>query len=460
MKRRVFPVAFVVLVLVLCPPRPARALDEPERLLLVGEQGFADGLVPLARRVLERFVTQYGSDPRLPGALLLLGKARLAQGEADSALEALRHAQTFSPVPGRPLEARFWEAEALFRLKRYPEARTVYDDVLRKDAASPLAPEALYGFAWAEIEMKQPEPAVTAFREFLDTWPEHVLAPSATFSLARILVDGKRFNEALPLLQSFPAKHGGHKLVPDAQYLAGLARIGAGDAKGGVADLRAFIAAYPNDPHAAAARAVIVEGLVAPGDREETEEAYKSLMARNTLESLSEAATLAGRLNRARDQEAAWRKLRAGFPEHPLARRAALELASRAFKRKEWKEASSLAAAAARSGEEAVQAEAWLLAGESELKLKHLAPAVKAFEAASAVEDADGGVRYRALAGLGLAREEQQEWRAALKAYEAVASKSPDATLRDWAKQRAAAVRPRVNGAPKTGERKPTKGKS
>jgi hypothetical protein len=30
-----------------------------------------------------------------------------------------------------------------------------------------------------------------------------------------------------------------------------------------------------------------------------------------------------------------------------------------------------------------------------------------------------------------------------------VASKSPDATLRDWAKQRAAAVRPRVTETPK-----------
>src|SRR2546422_3219934 len=40
--------------------------------------------------------------------------------------------------------------------------------------------------------------------------------------------------------------------------------------------------------------------------------------------------------------------------------------------------------------------------------------------------------RFRALAGLGLAREEQQLWKAALSAYEAVVNRSPDATLRDW----------------------------
>ena len=45
-----------------------------------------------------------------------------------------------SPPPGRPLEARLWEGEALFRLKRYAEARTVFDEVARSEAAAPLAP--------------------------------------------------------------------------------------------------------------------------------------------------------------------------------------------------------------------------------------------------------------------------------------------------------------------------------
>jgi len=49
--------------------------------------------------------------------------------------------------------------------------------------------------------------------------------------------------------------------------------------------------------------------------------------------------------------------------------------------------------------------------------------------------------QYRALAGLGLAREQLGEVRAALAAYDAVASKSPDTTLRDWARGRAAAIR-------------------
>ena len=526
MKRRSAFIGTIVLLAVVTitlSPHRTFALEEPDRLWLVGEKAFADGLIPLARRVLERFVTQYPNDTRMPDAVLLLGKARLADGDAAGALDAFRRAATFSPIPGRPLEVRFWEGEALFRLKKFAEARSVYDDVVRRDATSPLAPDALYGFGWSELELRRPEAAAEAFRQVVTTWPDAEVAPSATFYLARTLVDLKRYAEALPFLQAFSAKYAGHKLAPDAQYLTGVARTGSGDVAGGAEDLRAFLAANPNHPQAASARRVIADGTVAragtgpsrgsepsrgtdstrpsegatrpsegssragetasrpagtasrptegssrppdgasakPTGEERPEDAYKRLMAENTAESLSEAAATAARLKRSKDEEAALKKLYASFPSDPLGRRAALDLASRAFQRKDWTEAATLATSAAKSEDAAVTGEAWLLAGESELKLKRPGPAAKAFESATAVNDVDAAVRYRALAGLGLAREEQQEWRAALTAYETVASKCPDATLRDWAKQRAAAVRPRVSDTPKPGTKPAPKSKS
>src|SRR3989442_13177495 len=56
---------------------PAAAIEEADRLWLVGERAFADGLYPASRRALERFVAQYPKDARQPEAVLLLGKARL-----------------------------------------------------------------------------------------------------------------------------------------------------------------------------------------------------------------------------------------------------------------------------------------------------------------------------------------------------------------------------------------------
>ncbi|MBI4593206.1 MAG: tetratricopeptide repeat protein [Candidatus Rokubacteria bacterium] len=445
MKRRArLSTAFTFLLLVAVPGSPALAIEEADRLWLVGERAATDGLHALARRALEQLVDGHAGDPRVGPALLLLGRARLALGDTEPALAAFRRAQTFSPEPGQPMEAKFWEAEALFRLKRFADAAQAYDAVVRTDAASPLAPDALYGYAWSELEQKRPARAVPAFEQLLRAWSEHPVAPSATFYLARALVDLKRPAEALPYLQAFLAKHGRHALAPDARYLLGWARVQGGDHRGGLADLRAFVEAHSGHDLAAAAKRLIIDTLARHGDRDELQQVLKTLLAQTppTPEGLADAAAVAGRLGRARDQEAAWRKLRAQFPEHALARRAALDLASAAFKRKDWKEAVTLAHAATKSDEEPVRAEGWLLAGEAELKLKRWSAAEKSFESALAVKTIEPATRYRVLAGLGLAHEEQREWRAALAAYEA-ASKASDPTLRDWARERARAVQGR-----------------
>lgn len=453
--------AFVALVLTLLSFLPAFAIDEPERLWLVGERAFADGLYPVARRALERFVERSPMDERAPRALLMLGKSLLTLGELDAALDAFRRSGTGAPRPGVGLETKFWEAETLFRLKRYAEASAAYDDVLRNDASAPFAPDALYGFGWTQLELKRPEPAVTAFRDFLQTWREHTLAPSATYHLARALIELKRYAEALPVLADLPQKHPGHPLADDAEYLHALARLQSGDTRGGLAAMRAFVDAHPNHPAAGEGRKLLRDTLARTADKTQLQDVYASLMSQSppTAEALAEALTIARRLGRPRDEDAAWRKLRSDFPDHPLTHRTAFELATAAFKKKEWKEAASYAETASRSPDDAARAEAWLLAGESDLKLRKFPAAVKAFEEVGGIANAEPGVRYRALAGLGLAREEQKEWRAALTAYEAVAAKSPDSALRQWARERAGAVKAQLAKPPAPPATKP-KGKS
>ena len=80
----------------------AVALEESDRLWMVGEHAFQDGLYPLARRMLERLIERYPGDRRVPDASLLVGKARFSQKAFPHALEAFRQAQSFSPPPGRP----------------------------------------------------------------------------------------------------------------------------------------------------------------------------------------------------------------------------------------------------------------------------------------------------------------------------------------------------------------------
>ena len=446
------------LLVLLVAVAPVSALDEADRLFMVGERALADRFYPVARRALERFVAQYPGDPREPRALVMLGKARLALNDVQSALEAFARAEGALTTPAERLETKFWRAESLFRLKRFGEARTAYDEVVRTDAASPLAPEALYGYAWTELELQRPEPAVTALRDFLTTWPEHALAPAATLQLARAQVELKQVTDALPLLTTFATKYPDSRLVPDAQYLLGWVKVNNGDPSGGLADLRAFVAANPSHAQAPAAQKLIRQALGRSGNRDDMLEAYKALMEQSpaTAEGLYEAADIARRLTQPKDAEAAWRRLKDEFPEHALTRRLALELAAAAFKQKSWKDAAAYGATAVQSEGATARAEAWLLVGESELKLKRFPQAAKAFEAVGAVDEVEADTRYRALAGLGLAREEQKEWRAALNAYEAVAGRSPDTSLRDWARERVAAMKSRLGTSKPAPPAKPT----
>ncbi len=424
-------------------PPAAWAIAEADRLWLVGEHAFADRLYAVSRRALERFVKTYPNEARAGEATLLLGKSQFGLGEFQAALENFRKAQRLSPPPGRPEEARFWEAETLFRLKRYAEARAVYDALLAANAAAPAAPDAMYGLAWADLELKRPEAAAAAFRRFLAAWPDSPLAASATFYLARTLVELKKPADAIALLAPFASRYPNHALKPDAQYLLGWGRLAAGKTSEGLQDLRDFIAAHPRHELTVAARRAIADTLLKGGKKSELVQEYQSLIAQSppTAEGLYDAGLIAQQLGRQKDAEAVWRRLRTEFPKHALASRASLELAQATFKRSQFKDAAALAKPASESDDAAVRVEALLILGESELKQGHFQPARKAFQAAAATEGIDAALRYRALAGSGLAHEELGQSQEAARFYAEVAADSPDKALKQWAKDRLAAVR-------------------
>ena len=446
-------------MLVLGAAAPAAALSEPDRLWLVGENAYRDGLHGVARTVLERLIERHPADPKVPEATLLLGKVRLAEGAADKAVELFRRAQGLVPPPGRPEEARFWEAEALFRLRRFDDARAVYARVLADAPTSPLVPDALYGLGWSQLELGRRDPAVAAFRQLIEAHPGHATVPSATVYLGRLLVELKRYPEAIGLLRAFPDRHADHKLVPDARYLLAFARVSSGEVTEGLAELRAFVAAYPRHELAGRARRVAVDTLLREGRKSELLTEYQTAMAERprTAERLYDAGFIATRLARPADATQAWTALRTDFPQHPLAARASLELAQAAYGKSSFKDAVTLARGATRSDEEHVRASALLLIGESELKLKRYPAAQEAFEAAVAAPGQDAALRYRALAGSGLAMEEQRQWTKALRYYDEVAKDCPDKELRAWARGRRAAVETQLKGD--KGDAKPERGK-
>src|SRR6266545_3966108 len=377
---------------------PARALDEADRLVLVGEKAYEDGLYPFSRRMLERFIERFPGDRRAGDVMLLLGKARLSQGSLDAALDAFRKTEGFTPVPGKPQEARFWEAETLYRMKRFTDARAAYARVVSAEPASPLLPDALYSLGFADLELKRRDAAAVDFRRLIKEFPDHATAPSAVIQLARALIETKRADEAVAVLEPFASKYPEHKLVPEARYYLARARLATGDSAEGVAGLRAFARTYPGHELAASARRVALDSLIKAGKKKELAEEYAALMALRppTPESLYDAGIIAVGLDRGR--------------------------------------------AAEKSSEETVRGEALLVVGESEMKLRHPAQALPAFQAAADTSGLEPALRFRALAGSGLAHEAQKQWAQAARYYEEVAAGSPDKTLASWAKTRRAAI--------------------
>ena len=175
------------------------ALEESDRLWRLGTNAFRDRFYPTAQQALERFIARSPADPRVPDAWLTLGKAQLALDDLARAAESFERALAFEPPPGRSQEARFWAAETLFRLKRYDEARAAYGAVIRADAASPLAPDAMYGLAVTELTLRRLEPAIASYRGLVQQWPEYALMSQPALALGRTLEYEALMAEAPPI---------------------------------------------------------------------------------------------------------------------------------------------------------------------------------------------------------------------------------------------------------------------
>src|SRR4029450_6042 len=156
-------------------------------------------------------------------------------------------------------------------------------------------------------------------------------------------------------LRDFATKYPKSELLPEAQYLLGWVKVNNGDPRGGLADLRAFVAANPTHANTPAARKLVAQALAKYGDRQGQMRSSHALTASAPPpppEALYEAAQAATRLSRPKDAETAWRKLKAQYPDHALTGRLSLELANTAFKAKNYKDAAALAQGATQSGED------------------------------------------------------------------------------------------------------------
>src|SRR4029453_9286967 len=145
---------------------------------------------------------------------------------------------------------------------------------------------------------------------------------------------------------------------------------------------------HPSHGLVAAARRAAVDSQLKSGKKKDIAEEYAALMAQKpaTAEALYDAGALAAGIDRQKDVEAAWGRLRNEFPDHALTGRASLEQAQAVFAKNNFKDAAALGRVAAKSSDDAVRGEAFLIVGESEMKIRRPPPALPPFQAPAATQ--------------------------------------------------------------------------
>ena len=447
-RRRLAPVlarvALAGLAVLAAPAPGAAARSEADRLWLVGVGAFEDGLYETAYRELGRFVQAAPTDRRRGDAALLRGKAAFSMERYAEALTEFDAAEAFPlTVATTPGEATFWQGEALFRLRRWEEARDRYARFLGLKPASPYVPEALYARGQAELEAGRADGAVDTFRDFLRDYPSHVAGADGR------LQRGARADPGQALggrpCPPRPVRGPGIPEAPISRRRAIFSgsprwrragRRACGRSSSSSRSRRA--ASSPPRPACSSPRP-----RRRPGRNREALEQYQALVRASPTHALAPQALyrigeLSVRLNRPADAEAAWTTLRRDFPQNALVGPAGLATARLHEQRKHWEPAIQVAQSVADlRGEE--RSAALLVVGQSALQLRRSAEAAQAYHAV-VVESPPASKRYfEGLAGLAAALEAGTDKEGAKRAYREIVDTSQDPELVRWAKGRLAA---------------------
>lgn len=289
-------------------------------------------------------------------------------------------------------------ANALLNQRRYELAAEEYEKFLRDTPTGPDAADALYGLARAKLFLFRYDEARRHLTAFLERAPEHQNAGTARFRLGEAAYLQRDWEAARRELETFVGSYPGHPHLDAAYPYLGDVRLALGDPAGAREAYETGLAAYPDGLMADRSRYHLARVLASQG---ETDAALAALapLVEGTKPEWSERA----RLQRGQIEA------QAGRLEEAVATFAALEQAN--------PKGASLPEARLRRAEALVGLER---PDEAEPVLSALAgdPATPAAVAAQAGYDLGGlllDVRHRPAD--------------ALAAFDAAASRSPDARL-------------------------------
>lgn len=223
------------------PPPPNDVLLPPVAPIVVPEEPKPAAPVP-SPRVLPCAGAWLG----IASESLECGRSRFAKGEFEEAARALENAVRRANERDLQAEARYWQAEALYRLGQFERADWLFTQVAQEQGRREFGPWALHGSGWTALRLGDWGRARETFSQVLaaahpaavDAWSRHGLG-LALYALGRF----KEAERAWTELASRPLPA---QLARDVQFWRGDVAGRLDDPRRAADELARFVAGGPH----------------------------------------------------------------------------------------------------------------------------------------------------------------------------------------------------------------------
>jgi TolA-binding protein len=182
--------------------------EQSDALFGLGRMYRRQGVFTKASAVFEKFLKLYPDDPRVPDALLDLGRSQRAMGAYKNAINRFYNViNSTLKLPPESYEhyqllartAQFEIAETHFETGNFAEAAKFFDRLRLLDLAPEDRARAHFKSACALLKGGEAEKAAGIFTQFIDQWPQDVNVPEARYLLALTLRQLGRAEDALTI---------------------------------------------------------------------------------------------------------------------------------------------------------------------------------------------------------------------------------------------------------------------
>ncbi len=165
-------------------------------------------------------VEQFPASPYAPEAQFQIGLIEIGLGREDQARTAFTTVAERFPGTDWANRAALAIGESYYREGKYDDATAVFDKLIASAPEAELGQRAFYNRGWCDFQRGQPEKTLAAFGEFLQKYPDSSLAPEVQFWIAYHYMQQKDYIKSQEQFQLLAKNYPTSKQADSAQYYA------------------------------------------------------------------------------------------------------------------------------------------------------------------------------------------------------------------------------------------------